>query len=113
MVHGLAGLSNAQANCWPLVLISGSCEQGEVGKGAFQELDQVAAAGQHAKWAGRAQRAADIPRLLADAFQVGRPPRLGPARCCAEGGNWARRRAGAANSLPGGCVAACRHEPRR
>lgn len=27
VVHGLAGLSNAQANCWPVVLISGSCEQ--------------------------------------------------------------------------------------
>jgi len=27
VVHGIAGLSNAQVNCWPLVMISGSCEQ--------------------------------------------------------------------------------------
>ncbi len=32
VIHGIAGLSNAQVNCWPLVMISGSCEQ--VGKGA-------------------------------------------------------------------------------
>ena len=27
VVHGLAGLSDAQINCWPLIMISGSCEQ--------------------------------------------------------------------------------------
>lgn len=70
VVHGLAGLSNAQANCWPVVLISGSCEQGEVGKGAFQELDQLAAVAEHVKWAGQAARLEDIPGVIASAFQV-------------------------------------------
>lgn len=27
VVHGLAGMSNAATNCWPLLMISGSCEQ--------------------------------------------------------------------------------------
>ena len=44
--------------------------QAEVGKGAFQELDQLAAAALHVKWAGRAAQLADIPRLVAQAFQV-------------------------------------------
>ena len=26
-VHGIAGLSHAQANCWPLLMLSGSAEQ--------------------------------------------------------------------------------------
>ncbi|CBI33600.3 unnamed protein product, partial [Vitis vinifera] len=28
-VHGLAGLSNAAVNAWPMVLISGSCDQAD------------------------------------------------------------------------------------
>src|ERR1044072_599242 len=28
-VHGLAGLSNAMANAWPAVMISGSCDQAD------------------------------------------------------------------------------------
>lgn len=35
-VHGLAGLANAQANVWPAVMISGSCDQADFGKGDFQ-----------------------------------------------------------------------------
>lgn len=26
-VNGIAGLSNAMANCWPMIMISGSAEQ--------------------------------------------------------------------------------------
>lgn len=37
-VHGLAGLSNAMANAWPLFMISGSCDQKDFGKGDFQVL---------------------------------------------------------------------------
>ena len=45
--------------------------QNEVGKGAFQECDQLAAVEGHVKWAGQAATAADIPRTIAQAFQVG------------------------------------------
>lgn len=51
-VHGLAGLSGSTSNTWPLVLISGSSEQGYVGRGDFQELDQVKAAEPYAKVSG-------------------------------------------------------------
>lgn len=35
-VHGLAGLSNAWINTWPMIMISGSCDQADFGKGDFQ-----------------------------------------------------------------------------
>jgi thiamine pyrophosphate-dependent acetolactate synthase large subunit-like protein len=50
--------------------------QNEVGKGAFQECDQLAAVAQHVKWAGQAASLTDIPRVVAEAFEVRRtgPP---------------------------------------
>lgn len=41
-VHGLAGLANAQANAWPAVMISGSCDQRDFGRGDFQVKDKGA-----------------------------------------------------------------------
>jgi 2-hydroxyacyl-CoA lyase 1 len=40
-VHGLAGLANAQQNCWPMILIGGASETYRGGMGAFQEERQV------------------------------------------------------------------------
>lgn len=34
VVHGLAGLSHALINGWPMIQLSGACEQSEVGKGS-------------------------------------------------------------------------------
>ncbi|BDA45528.1 probable 2-hydroxyacyl-CoA lyase at C-terminar half [Coccomyxa sp. Obi] len=75
-VHGIAGLSHAQVNTWPMLMISGSAEQGEVGKGAFQELDQVAAVTQFTKYAGRARCVRDIAPVMTAAVKAavaGRP----------------------------------------
>eukprot|EP00798_Chlamydomonas_sp_ICE-L_P003822 gene3822-13894_t len=75
-INGLAGLSNASINCWPMIQISGSCEQSEVGKGAFQECDQVSALGKFCKYAGQAHSVKDIPSILSAAFHSaasGRP----------------------------------------
>jgi hypothetical protein len=36
-VHGLAGLANAQQNCWPMILFGGASETYRGGMGAFQE----------------------------------------------------------------------------
>lgn len=69
MVHGIAGLSHAKVNGWPLIMISGSCETGEVGKGAFQELDQCKAASQYVKASTKALRVQDIPKCLEFAFR--------------------------------------------
>ena len=41
VVHGLAGLSNAKENCWPMILIGGASPVKQNGMGAFQEERQV------------------------------------------------------------------------
>ena len=41
VVHGLAGLANAQQNCWPMILFGGASETYRGGMGAFQEERQV------------------------------------------------------------------------
>ena len=41
LVHSLAGMANAQANGWPLIVVGGSSETNQDGRGAFQESPQV------------------------------------------------------------------------
>ncbi|KAI4389326.1 hypothetical protein MLD38_001562 [Melastoma candidum] len=64
-VHGLAGLSNAMANAWPMVLISGSCDQKDFGRGDFQELDQVEAVRPFSKFSVKAKDIREIPGCAA------------------------------------------------
>src|SRR6266851_6972859 len=51
VVHGLAGLANAQQNCWPMILIGGASETYRGGMGAFQEERQVLIASPFCKFA--------------------------------------------------------------
>ncbi|XP_031253279.1 2-hydroxyacyl-CoA lyase [Pistacia vera] len=75
-VHGLAGLSNAMVNTWPMVMISGSCDQKDFGRGDFQELDQIEAVKPFSKFAVKAKDIKDIPNCVAqvlDRAVSGRP----------------------------------------
>lgn len=75
-VHGLAGLSNAHINTWPMILVSGSSVQADIGKGDFQELDQVEIVKPFAKYAGKAHNISEIPKVVAEAVSTsvsGRP----------------------------------------
>ncbi|KAG5247363.1 2-hydroxyacyl-CoA lyase [Salix suchowensis] len=75
-VHGLAGLSNAMINTWPMVLISGSCDQNDVGRGDFQELNQIEAAKPFSKHVGKAKDIKEIPKYFFEALDsavLGRP----------------------------------------
>ncbi|EXC20551.1 2-hydroxyacyl-CoA lyase [Morus notabilis] len=75
-VHGLAGLSNAMANAWPMVLISGSCDQKDFGRGDFQELDQIEATKPFSKLSVKAKDIREIPDCVArvlDCAVSGRP----------------------------------------
>ncbi|XP_004967433.1 LOW QUALITY PROTEIN: 2-hydroxyacyl-CoA lyase [Setaria italica] len=75
-VHGSLGVSHATANAWPLLMVSGSCDQADAGRGDFQELDQIAATKPFAKFAVKATTIADIPRLVFQALAAatsGRP----------------------------------------
>ncbi|KAM5558023.1 hypothetical protein ABKV19_019990 [Rosa sericea] len=67
-VHGLAGLSNAMANGWPMVMISGSCDQTDFGRGDFQELDQIAAVKPFSKFAVKAKDINEIPECVLQAL---------------------------------------------
>lgn len=67
-VHGLAGLSNAMVNAWPMVLISGSCDQKDFGRGDFQELDQIAAVKPFSKFSVKAKSIKEIPDCVFQAL---------------------------------------------
>jgi len=61
VVHGLAGLANAQQNCWPMILIGGASETFRGGMGAFQEERQVLIATPFCKFAHGIESVARIP----------------------------------------------------
>ena len=61
VIHGLAGLANAQQNCWPMILIGGASETFRNGMGAFQEERQVLAATPVSKWAHAIEHVSRIP----------------------------------------------------
>lgn len=61
VVHGLAGLANAQQNCWPMILIGGASETYRGGMGAFQEERQVHIATPFCKFAHGIESVARIP----------------------------------------------------
>jgi 2-hydroxyacyl-CoA lyase 1 len=61
VVHGLAGLANAQQNCWPMILIGGASETYRGGMGAFQEERQVLIASPFCKFAHGIESVARIP----------------------------------------------------
>ena len=61
VIHGLAGLANAQQNCWPMLLIGGASETYRNGMGAFQEERQVLIATPVCKWAHAIEHVNRIP----------------------------------------------------
>src|SRR5262252_7357907 len=61
VVHGLAGLANAQQNCWPMILFGGASEIYRGGMGAFQEERQVLIASPFCKFAHGIESVQRIP----------------------------------------------------
>ena len=61
--------------------------QGELGKGSFQELDQVKAVKQFTKYAGQAKSVKDILRVITDAAKASFLPSLcSPVQLAGAGG---------------------------
>lgn len=56
VVHALAGLANAQSNCWPMILIGGASDIPQDGTGAFQESPQIEFVRPYVKYAAKPQR---------------------------------------------------------
>ena len=76
LVHALAGMSNAQQNCWPLIVIGGASDVIQEGMGAFQECPQVEYARPYCKFAARPSSIEQIPFFVEKAIRVslsGRP----------------------------------------
>src|SRR4051794_2697824 len=61
VVHGLAGLANAQQNCWPMILIGGASAVTQNGMGAFQEERQGLIATPFCKFAHAVEHTHRIP----------------------------------------------------
>lgn len=76
LLHCIGGMANAQVNCWPLVVIAGSCPEDHEGIGGFQEYPQVEASRMYCKYAARPPSARLIPLHVEKAVRyasVGRP----------------------------------------
>jgi 2-hydroxyacyl-CoA lyase 1 len=78
VVHALAGVINAQVNCWPLLLIGGSSDTYQEGMGAFQELDQVTLCRPNTKYSTRPPSISQIPNVLDRAIRTSMYGRPGP-----------------------------------
>jgi acetolactate synthase-1/2/3 large subunit len=68
--NALTGLATAHLAESPLVLLSGGSPIGQAGRGAFQEMDQVAAARPLCKAAWQAITPSELPDLIARAWRT-------------------------------------------
>ncbi|XP_043265256.1 2-hydroxyacyl-CoA lyase 1 isoform X2 [Colletes gigas] len=76
LLHVIGGMANAQTNCWPVIVLGGSCAQDHEGIGGFQEWAQVESSKPYCKYAARPPQAALIPLHVEKAVRLstyGRP----------------------------------------
>ncbi|KAH0552247.1 2-hydroxyacyl-CoA lyase 1 isoform X1 [Cotesia glomerata] len=76
LLHVTGGMANAQINCWPLIVLAGSCPEDHEGIGGFQEYPQVEASRPYCKYAARPPSAGLIPQHVEKAVRLstyGRP----------------------------------------
>jgi 2-hydroxyacyl-CoA lyase 1 len=76
VIHAIAGLANAQQNCWPMILLGGASAVPQNGMGAFQEERQVLAVTPFTKYAHAVEHPQRIPYYVEQAVRTslyGRP----------------------------------------
>lgn len=76
LLHVVGGMANAQSNCWPLIVVGGSCSQDHEGIGGFQECPQVELSRPYCKYSARPPGPALIPLHVEKAVRLstyGRP----------------------------------------
>mmetsp|Transcript_11798 Transcript_11798/g.19224 ORF Transcript_11798/g.19224 Transcript_11798/m.19224 type:complete len:578 (+) Transcript_11798:85-1818(+) len=76
VVHALAGLANAQENCWPMIVIGGASDLPLNSRGAFQESPQVEFARPYVKYAAQFDSLERVPFYVEKAIRAstyGRP----------------------------------------
>lgn len=74
----ITGLSDAQMDSTPLVVITGQATSDMLGTDAFQETDVMGITQPVTKWACQVRKASDIPSVLARAFYIASTGRPGP-----------------------------------
>lgn len=74
----VTGVANAWADCAPLLAIGGSAPLSQRGKGAFQEMDQVAAFKPITKWAEQVSDPRRVPEFVSTAVRHALSGRPGP-----------------------------------
>ena len=74
----ITGVANAWADCAPVLAIGGSAPLSQRGKGAFQEMDQVAAFKPITKWAEQVSDPRRVPELVSTAVRHALGGRPGP-----------------------------------
>ena len=76
--NAISGVANAWANCWPMILISGSNDLNQTSKQAFQEIDQVYFVKPYTKYSVRVTDPRDIPYHVHKAVKASITGRPGP-----------------------------------
>jgi acetolactate synthase-1/2/3 large subunit len=74
----ITGVANAWADCAPLLAIGGSAPLSQRGKGAFQEMDQLATFRPITKWADQCTDPRRVPELVSVAARQALSGRPGP-----------------------------------
>ena len=78
VVHAMAGIVNAQVNCWPILVIAGYIETYQKEMGGFQELDHISLLKPHTKFAAQPSSVDRIPFMLEKAYRSAFYGRPGP-----------------------------------
>eukprot|EP01112_Ceratiomyxa_fruticulosa_P008941 TRINITY_DN2325_c0_g3_i1.p1 TRINITY_DN2325_c0_g3~~TRINITY_DN2325_c0_g3_i1.p1 ORF type:complete len:550 (-),score=108.98 TRINITY_DN2325_c0_g3_i1:97-1746(-) len=78
MIHALPGVLNAATNCWPMILISSSCDVSSAARGAFQEANTLSAALLYTKFAARVESINRFPFYLEQAIRTSLYGKPGP-----------------------------------
>src|SRR5690349_3873082 len=78
LTNTITAIKNAQIAQSPVVLLGGAAATALKGRGALQDIDQMALLRPHVKWAAAARRVAELPRLLEQAFHASQSGVPGP-----------------------------------
>ncbi|MCC7447671.1 MAG: thiamine pyrophosphate-binding protein [Anaerolineae bacterium] len=70
LTNTITAIKNAQMAQSPVILIGGAAPTALQGRGALQDIDQMALIRPHVKWARRVRRVKDLIPALQDAFRI-------------------------------------------
>ncbi len=78
VTNTITALKNAQLAQSPVILLGGATATLLAGRGALQDIDQMALVRPHVKWAAQVRRVRDVAPMVARAFTVAREGVPGP-----------------------------------